>query len=131
MMELLNNLKDLSGCSKEIQSYVLKRLTVMIAPLAPHLAEECWQILGNEKSLFEKPLWFNSDLIALVEDTTSIAIQVNGKLRSTIDIPTDSLQEAVKPLVFSDEKVAKFTEGKTIVKEIFVKNKIYNIVVRD
>lgn len=130
MMELLNNLKDLSASSKEIQTYVLKRLVVMIAPLAPHLAEECWQILGNEKSIFENPFWYVVDPDALIEDTISIAVQVNGKLRSTIEIPADSLQDEVKPLVFSDEKVNKFTEGKTIVKEIFVKNKIYNIVVK-
>jgi len=130
MMELLNNLKDLQYCTKEIQSYVLKRLAVMTASLAPHLAEECWQILGNEKSLFENPVWFSADPEALTEETISIAVQVNGKLRSTIEIPADSLQDEVKPLVFSDEKVTKFTEGKTIVKEIFVKNKIYNIVVK-
>ena len=130
MMELLNNLKDLQNCTKEIQSYVLKRLAVMTASLAPHLAEECWQILGNEKSLFENPVWFSADPEALTEETISIAVQVNGKLRSTIEIPADSLQDEVKPLVFSDEKVTKFTEGKTIVKEIFVKNKIYNIVVK-
>jgi leucyl-tRNA synthetase len=129
-MELLNNLKDLQSCSEEIKMYALVRFAVMLAPLAPHLAEECWQIIGNEKSLFENPLWFIADKDALVEDTVNIAVQVNGKLRNTISIPVDSEQEAVKPVVFADEKITKFTEGKSIVKEIFVKNKIYNIVVK-
>ena len=57
-------------------------------------------------------------------------MQVNGKLRDTIAVAMDSEQDAVKTSVFADEKVTKFTEGKTIVKEIFVKNKIYNIVVK-
>ena len=60
----------------------------------------------------------------------NIAVQVNGKLRATIPAPMNSEQDAVKQLVFADEKVTKFTDGKTIVKEIFVKNKIYNIVVK-
>ena len=130
LMELINELKVLDNCSKEIQSYTLNRFATMIAPLAPHLGEECWQLLGNETSLFEKPVWFEVDKKALVEDIVNIAVQVNGKLRSTVSVLMNSEQEAVKPVVFSDEKVTKFTDGKTIVKEIFVKNKIYNIVVK-
>jgi leucyl-tRNA synthetase len=130
LMELLNNLKELSKCTSEIQGYVLQRFASMLSPLAPHLSEECWQIIGEEKSIFENPVWFTADQNALIEDKISIAVQVNGKLRNTIEIPVDSEQESVKSFVFSDEKVNKFTEGKTIVKEIFVKNKIYNIVVK-
>ncbi len=130
LMELLNELKILDNCSKVIQSYSLNRLAAMIAPLAPHLGEECWHLAGNDTSLFEKPVWYDVDKEALVEDNVNIAVQVNGKLRSTVSVPVNSELEAVKPVIFSDEKVTKFTEGKTIVKEIFVKNKIYNIVVK-
>ena len=130
MMELLNNFKDLSACSKEIQLYALQRLAVMISPLAPHLGEECWSLLGNSSSIFEKPFWYEVDKSALIEDTVSIAVQVNGKLRATIGVQINSEQEAVKKLVFSEEKVTKHTTDKTIVKEIYVKNKIYNIVVK-
>jgi len=130
LMELINELKILNNCSKEIQSYTLNRFATMIAPLAPHLGEECWQLIGNEKSLFEEPVWYEVDKDALVEDIVNIAVQVNGKLRSTVSVPMNSEQETVKPVVYSDEKVTKFTEGKTVVKEIFVKNKIYNIVVK-
>jgi leucyl-tRNA synthetase len=130
MMELLNNLKDLSTGSKEIQLYALQRLAIMISPLAPHLGEECWSLLGNSISVFEKPFWFEIDKSALIEDTVSIAVQVNGKLRATIDAPMNSEQEAVKKIVFSEEKITKHTADKTIVKEIYVKNKIYNIVVK-
>ncbi|HSL89105.1 MAG TPA: class I tRNA ligase family protein, partial [Ignavibacteriaceae bacterium] len=130
LMELINELKNLNNCSKEIQSYTLNRFATMIAPLAPHLGEECWQLAGNETSLFEKPVWFEVDKDALVEDIVNSAVQVNGKLRSTVSVPTNSEQDTVKSVVFSYEKVTKFTEGKTIVKEVFVKNKIYNIVVK-
>jgi leucyl-tRNA synthetase len=130
LMELLNNLKNLDNCSKEIQAYVLSRYAVMAAPLAPHLGEECWLLLGNTNSLFESPLWFEVDPAGLVEDSVNIAVQVNGKLRSTIQMPLNSEQDSVKDAVFGDEKVLKHTDGKNIVKEIYVKNKIYNIVAK-
>jgi leucyl-tRNA synthetase len=129
-MELLNNFKDLPNCSTEIQLFALQRLALMVSPLAPHLGEECWSLLGNQTSIFEKPFWYEVDDVALIEDTVSIAVQVNGKLRATIDAPLNSEQEIVKKLIFSEDKVTKHTADKTIVKEIYVKNKIYNIVVK-
>jgi leucyl-tRNA synthetase len=130
LMELLNNLKILDKCSKEIQAYVLSRYAVMVAPLAPHLGEECWQLLGSSNSLFESPLWFEVDPAGLAEDSVNIAVQINGKLRSTILMPINSEQENVKEIVFKDKKVLKHIDGKSIVKEIYVKNKIYNIVAK-
>jgi leucyl-tRNA synthetase len=130
LMELLNNLKNLDECTKEIQAYVLSRYAVMTAPLAPHLGEECWKLLGNANSLFESPQWFEVDPAGLVEDSVNIAVQINGKLRSTIQMPIDSEQENVKEIVFKDEKVLKHIDGKKIAKEIYVKNKIYNIVAK-
>ncbi|MFC2102789.1 leucine--tRNA ligase, partial [Bacteroidota bacterium] len=130
LMELLNNLKNLDNCSEEMQAYVLIRFAVMIAPLAPHLGEECWELLGNTASLYASPVWYEVDPEGLVEDSVNIAVQVNGKLRSTIPVPIDSEETSVKEKVFIDEKVIKHTEGKNIIKEIYVKNKIYNIVVK-
>ncbi len=130
LMELINELKNIGACSDEIKLYSLSRFAVLLAPVAPHLAEECWQLLGNEESLFVNPVWFKHDAAALVADTVQIAVQVNGKLRDTIEVPLDSGQEEVKAVLAVNEKVAKHTEGKNIVKEIYVKNKIYNIVVK-
>lgn len=130
LMELLNELKSLDKCSDEIAAYTLQRFAVLIAPVAPHLGEECWKLIGNEISLMEKPVWFQFDLKALVEDSVNIAVQVNGKLRTTIEMPLNSEQAAVKESVFADEKVTKHTNGKQVLKEIYVKNKIYNIVVK-
>jgi leucyl-tRNA synthetase len=130
LMELLNNIKNLNNCSEEIQAYVLNRFAVMTAPLAPHLGEECWQLLGNISSLYESPVWYEADPEGLVEDSVNIAVQINGKLRTTIQLPVDSEENAVKAKIFGDEKVIKHTDGKKIIKEIYVKNKIYNIVVK-
>ena len=104
----------------------------MVSPLAPHLGEECWSLLGNPTSIFDPEggsgmMLMNLHLLKIL---VSIAVQVNGKVRATIDVPLDSEQEAVKKLVFGEEKVIKHTADKTIVKEIYVKNKIYNIVVK-
>jgi leucyl-tRNA synthetase len=130
LMELLNEMKKLDSCSKEIQCYALIRFSVMLAPLAPHLAEECYELLGSRGSIFQKPFWFEPDPKALVEDLVSIAVQVNGKLRGTVEVPLNSDQNDVKHLLLNEDKIKKHLDGKEIVKEIYVPNKIYNIVVK-
>ncbi len=130
LMELLNEMKSIDNCRDELKVYALERFAFMLAPVAPHLGEECWQILGKENSIYQKPVLFNVDKEALIEDTVNLAVQVNGKLRATIEVPLNSQQDSVRPLIFADERVIKFVDGKQIVKEIFVKNKIYNIVVK-
>jgi len=129
LMELLNENKSLDECSNEIRVYILERFAVLLSAVAPHLAEECWQLLGKDKSVFENPVWYEEDAAALTEDKVNIAVQINGKLRSTIKLPVDADQQTVKSAVFSDEKVLKYINGNKVVKEIFVKNKIYNVVV--
>jgi leucyl-tRNA synthetase len=131
LMELINELgKNINLCSNEIKAYVLERFAALLGPVAPHIAEEAWQMLGKEKSLFEAPVWFDADKSALTEDSAQIAVQVNGKLRGSLVAPTNSDEEFVKSLVYADEKIAKHLEGKTVIKSIFVKNKILNIVVK-
>ena len=131
LMELLNEItKKISDCSAEIKSYSLKRFALMLAPLAPHLGEECWSLLGNEKSIFENPLWLEPDKNALAVQEVTIVIQVNGKVRGKFNVPIDSDETIVKTAAWKDEKVKKYTDGKTVIKEIYVKNRIYNIVVK-
>jgi leucyl-tRNA synthetase len=130
LMELINELKNLDACSKDIQAYILRRFAVLLGSVAPHLAEECWQIIGNKKTLFENPVWYDYDIAALVQENVNIAVQVNGKLRSTQEVPAGSSQAYVKEIVFKDDKITKHIEGKTVIKEIFVPNKIFNIVVK-
>jgi leucyl-tRNA synthetase len=131
LMELLNELtKNLEKCNPSLQTYTLERFATLLSPIAPHLGEECWKIIGNDKSIFEAPKWFTVDEAALSVDAVNIAVQVNGKLRATIPVPVDSAQAFLKEVAFNDDHIKKHTDGKTIVKEIFVKNKIYNIVVK-
>ena len=131
LMELLNELtKNLSKCKKELQAYSLVRFASMIAPLAPHLGEESWILLGYNKPLFEDPVWFEADEKALTVDTVTIAVQVMGKIRAKIDMPFDSSEEEVKKAVYENENVQKHIDGKNVIKEIYVKNKIYNIVAK-
>ena len=130
LMELNNGLKELSECSNEIKFFALERFAVMLGPLAPHMAEECWSMLGNEKGLYDNPIWFDIDDNALVQESVTIVVQVNGKVRAKLDLQLDTDEAKVKELAWSDDKVKNHTDGKMIVKEIYIKNKIYNIVVR-
>ncbi|HEX9739246.1 MAG TPA: class I tRNA ligase family protein [Ignavibacteriaceae bacterium] len=123
-------MKVIDDCSKEIQIYALERFAILLSSVAPHLGEECRRLLGKEVSIFEQPVWYEPDSAALVEDKVSIAVQINGKLRSMIEMPIDADQDTVKDAVFRDEKVLKYINGNKVVKEIFVKNKIYNVVVK-
>ncbi|MEW6508737.1 MAG: leucine--tRNA ligase [Bacteroidota bacterium] len=130
LMELLNEMKNLNECKPEIQLYSLERFSIMLAPLAPHLAEECWSLLGKEKSIFENPVWFEVDQLALTKDSITIVVQINGKVRAKIYMAANLSDVEVKSLVYADEKVKSYTDGKQVIKEIYVPNKIYNIVVK-
>ena len=131
LMELLNELtKNLEKVEDSIKTYALERFAVLLSSVAPHLGEECWALLGNDKSLFEEPVWFEADKNALTEDEVTIVVQVNGKVRAKVKLPVDTDESTVKETVWKENNVKAHTEGKTVVKEIYVKNKIYNIVVK-
>ena len=130
MMELLNEMKSLGDCRMDLQSYALERFAVMIAPLAPHLGEECWKLIGKETALFESSVTYEVDKNALNVDSVLIVVQVNGKVRAKIELPANLSETEVKNAVFADEKVKLNTDGKQLIKEIYVPNKIYNIVVK-
>lgn len=131
LMELINELnKNLESCRKDLAAYVLQRFAVLLGSVAPHLAEECWKIIGNEKMLFDSPVWYDVDKNALTVDEVTIVVQVNGKVRAKVVMPVDAAEAEVKSAVFADKNVSSHTDGKQIVKEIYVKNRIYNIVVK-
>ncbi len=131
LMELMNDFSELNSIkNKDLVYYILERYAFMIAPLAPHLGEECWSLLGKEKSIFENPFWFDYDPEALVQEKFTLAVQVNGKLRAAIEFNVDTSEEEIKQISKEDPRVKKFIDGKEIIREIYVKNKILNIVVR-
>jgi len=107
---------------------VAEPFVLMLAPLAPHLAEELWQRMGHSESLAYAP-WPVAEEKWLVEDTIKLVVQVNGKVRSTINVPTDASKEAILEASKSDENVARYLEGVSIQREIYVPGRLVNIVV--
>ncbi len=99
----------------------------LLNPVAPHITEELWQLLGNKESITYST-WPTYDEDKIVEDTFNLPVQVNGKLRGNVDIAINLPEDEVKEI--AHKTVASYLEGKTIVKEIYVTNKIYNIVVK-
>lgn len=122
LMELVN---DGSGkLSKENKEAVVR----LIAPLAPHLAEECWEMLGHGESVF-LGTWPKADAKFLVDSTVTYAIQVNGKLRGTVELAPAATKEEAIAAAKEIEGVKKYLEGE-IVKEVFVPSKIIGFVVK-
>jgi len=104
-------------------------LVVMVAPFAPHLAEELWERLGNEGGVFEGANWPAYDEAKTYSTSVELAVQVNGKLRATVQGPTDIEQEAAEALARADENVARYLESATVRRVIYVPNRLLNFVV--
>ncbi|MFY9435776.1 MAG: class I tRNA ligase family protein, partial [Limnochordia bacterium] len=122
-MEYVNQL----GQTVDRQS--LETLVILLAPLAPHLAEELWQLLGHKPSVFDAR-WPQADPAMLVADQVTVAIQVNGRTRGTVDVPADAAQEDVMNAAAAITSVKNALEGKEILKTIYVPGKILNLVVK-
>ncbi len=125
MMALLNQIYEKGSVTRG----EWKMLLSMLNPFAPHITEEMWELAGFEGMLVTAP-WPEYDEAKCVEATVEIAVQVNGKIKSRMDIPADADQDTVLALVKADEKTAAAIEGMTIVKELYVPGKLVNIVVR-
>jgi leucyl-tRNA synthetase len=102
---------------------------LMLAPFAPHLAEEVWLRLGHDDSLARHP-WPKYDESKLAESTIELPVQVNGKLRGKVSVPADASQEVILKEARAAEAVKPWIDGKTIAKEIYVPGKLVNLVVR-
>ena len=107
---------------------VLEPFVLVLAPFAPHVAEELWQRLGHAESLAYAP-WPPHDPALCVESTVTVAVQVNGKLRATVEAERGATQDQVQAQAFADERVKKYLDGATIKKVIYVKEKLLNVVV--
>ena len=112
---------------KKINKAEFSTFLILLNPIAPHITEELYSKIGNTKTIAESS-WPVYDASKTIDDEIELPIQFNGKLKGTINIALDSDEPIVKKLVH--EKVANLLEGKQIIKEIYVKNKIYNIVVK-
>ena len=111
-----------------LPSAIAKPFALLLAPLAPHMAEELWSILGHAETLAYEP-WPEAEERYLVNDTITVAVQVNGKMRGRIEIAADASETDVLAVAKADENVARHLEGKNIRREIYVPGRIVNLVV--
>ncbi len=126
MMEYLNAVR--SGGRAAVRAEV-EPLVVLVAPFAPHMAEELWERLGHEHGIFEGSNWPAWDEAKTIEDTVNVAVQVNGRLRGTIAVARGSEQADVVGAARAEENVARHLSGATERKVVFVKDRLVNFVV--
>ncbi len=132
MMKATNELYGLKAKSGVAGSanwrFAIESLVQLIAPFAPHTADELWQQLGHEDSV-NKDHWPEWDSKYLASDTMTIVVQINGKVRANIEVAADSNEEQVVAAAKADEKVKSYLDGKEARKTIYVPNKLVNFVV--
>ncbi len=108
---------------------ILEPFVLLLAPFAPHIAEELWRRLGHGSTLAYEP-WPVYDPVMLRRSEVEVVVQVNGKVRSRLTVPADTAEKALEEMALSDADVKRHTEGKKVVKSIVVKNKLVNLVVK-
>ncbi len=133
MMKATNELYELkakdSFGDRANWKFALESLVALVAPFAPHLAEELWHQLSNDGTV-NRDSWPQWDDAYLVSDTMTVIVQVNGKLRARLEVATDLGKESIEELALADEHVQSFTQDKQVAKVIYVPGKLVNIVVK-
>ena len=125
LMTLLNEFNNLDKISKEQYKIFL----ILLNPVCPHITEEIWQRMGYEGYVHESS-WPEYDESKTILDVIELPIQVNGKLRATVEINREASEDEVYEKAVKDDVVAKYLEGKNVVKKIYVKGRIFNIIVK-
>jgi leucyl-tRNA synthetase len=131
VMELSNALgkfDDASGNGRALRQQALETAVLLLNPITPHTSHALWQVLGHPETLLEDVPFPQADASAMVRDSVTLAVQVNGKLRGTLDVAADAPRELIESLAKAEPNTAKFLEGTTIRKIIIVPGKIINIV---
>jgi leucyl-tRNA synthetase len=126
LMVFTNHLQTLKS---NVPREAVEKLALMVSPFAPHLGEECWNMLGHDTTLAYAP-WVVFDEALCVDDTVTIGVQVNGKARGEIQIAVDGDQETAVALAWEQEKVKAQLDGKEIKKIIFVPGRILNFIAK-
>ena len=132
LMELSNTLIKFADTDEQSMSVRAESINIILkalSPITPHICHYLWQALGNETAIINEP-WPSVDKKALEQDEVQIIVQVNGKLRAKLMFDANTDKALVESQALEDENVAKFTDGKTIVKVIVVPNKLVNIVAK-
>jgi len=131
LMELLNALgkfNDASEQGRAVRHEALETMVLLLNPVVPHVCHALWQVLGHPVAVLEDQPWPRVDPVALVRDTATLAVQVNGKLRGTIELPVNAGKDEAEALARAQPQVRQFLEGMTVRKVIVVPGKIVNIV---
>lgn len=126
LMTLLNKIYEIG----KINRAELKTLIILVNPFAPHVTEEMWANCGYGEMLAKDAKWPSFDEAKCVDSTVEIVVQINGKIRARLSVPTDIESDKAIALAKKDEGIAAALEGKNIIKEIYVKGKLVNIVMK-
>ncbi|KQY52760.1 leucine--tRNA ligase [Lysobacter sp. Root494] len=132
LMELLNHVQkfgDMSDMGRAVRHEALQAMVLLLNPVTPHVCHALWQALGHPETLLEDVPFPAADPTALVRDAVTLAVQVNGKLRGTIEVPVNVSKEEAERLALAEPGVAQFVSGHVVKKVIVVPGKIVNIVV--
>ncbi|MBD8898123.1 leucine--tRNA ligase [Rhodanobacter sp. DHG33] len=131
LMELLNAVNkftDMSEQGRAVRHEALETMVLLLNPVVPHVSHHLWQVLGHAETVLEDQSWPGVDEAALVRDSLTLAVQVNGKLRGTIEVPANAGKEEAEALALAQPHVAAFLKELTVRKVIVVPGKIVNIV---
>ena len=131
LMELLNHVArfdDMSDQGRAVRHEALEAMVLLLNPVTPHVSHALWQVLGHPETLLEDVPFPAVDPAALARDSVTLAVQVNGKLRGTIEAAPDAPREAIEAQALAEPGVARFLEGASVRKVIVVPGKIVNIV---
>ncbi len=135
VMELINVLNQLGSDARQdknapsVLREALESAVILLSPIVPHICEELWQKLGNNKSVLETP-WPGYNREAIKEEEVLLVVQINGKVRSKITVNAGSSEEEIQKIVLADERVKRWVENKEIKKIIVVQKKLVNLVVK-
>jgi leucyl-tRNA synthetase len=132
LMELLNHVSkfnDMSDQGRAVRHEALQAMVLLLNPVTPHVCHALWQALGHPEALLEDLPFPRADPAALERDSVTLAVQVNGKLRGTIEMAPDAPRESIEAAALADPGVARFIAGQVVRKVIVVPGKIVNIVV--
>ncbi|GAB3733883.1 leucine--tRNA ligase [Silanimonas algicola] len=131
VMELLNALSkydEAGDAARALRQEAFEAVTLLLNPITPHTSHALWQVLGHAETVLETLPFPAVDPAALVRDSLTLAVQVNGKLRGTIEVPAAADKAAIEAMALAEPNVVKFIEGQTVKKVIIVPGKIVNIV---
>ncbi|HDM37754.1 MAG TPA: leucine--tRNA ligase, partial [Candidatus Omnitrophica bacterium] len=147
IMELVNEIYSVQSPKSKVQSpnfkedighqtsdirqaigEAIETVVLLLSPFAPHISEELWQLLGNKPSVFDRE-WPEAKEEFLRQETFTLIVQINGKVRSKIEVPIDIKEDELKEIILTDEHLQKWIKGKKIKRFIIVPQKLVNLVV--